>query len=82
MEASIVDLRRRMPEVLRALDRNEEVIVTYRGRKRAVLKPVEDEKPPISAADHESFGMWRDRDIDVDAMVRRLRRGRYRDLRQ
>lgn len=31
MEASILDLRRRMADVLRGLDRNESVKILYRG---------------------------------------------------
>ncbi len=40
MEASIVDLRRRTREILAALDRNETVIITYRGKPKATLTPI------------------------------------------
>lgn len=39
MRASVVDLRYRMKDVLRALDRNEEVTVTYRGKVKGVIVP-------------------------------------------
>ena len=39
MEASIVDLRYRMKDVLRAIDRGETVTVTYRGKEKARLVP-------------------------------------------
>jgi len=79
MKASILDLRRRMAEVLRALERNERVIILYRGREKAILVPrgtPRDDSP--SAKDHAAFGMWSDRkDMeDVSAYVRRLRKGR------
>ena len=72
MKASILDLRRRMKDVLLALDRNESVTILSPTRQRT-KKPVKD---------HEAFGMWRDKkDItDVDAYVRNLRKGRLRDF--
>jgi antitoxin (DNA-binding transcriptional repressor) of toxin-antitoxin stability system len=82
MQATILDLRRRMPEVLRALDRHEEVTILYRGKKRAVLVPAEAvtdtrERNKV-ITDHAAFGMWASRDdlTDVATHVRTLRRGR------
>ncbi|MBI2192911.1 MAG: hypothetical protein HYU36_13105 [Planctomycetes bacterium] len=40
MKASFLDLRRRMREVLRALERNESVTILYHGKEKAVLHPV------------------------------------------
>ncbi len=83
MEASVLDLRRRMKSILRALDRNEPVTLTYRGRKKAVIRPVAGKtKSRASVTQQKAFGMWKDRkDMrDVAAYVRRLRRGRYDDL--
>lgn len=80
MEASILDLRRRMAEVLRALDRNESVKILYRGRQRAILVPAgppDDHRRPVSSL--PAFGMWKDHGAmaDVAAHVRELRRSRY-----
>ena len=80
MKASIVDLRRRMGEVLRALDRNESVKILYRGRERAIMIPsgAAHGKPgPIS--EHPAFGIWKDRkDMEeVATHIRRLREGRF-----
>ena len=36
MKASILDLRRRMSEVLKALERNEDVTILYRGKKKGI----------------------------------------------
>ena len=36
MKASILDLRRRMKDVLLALDRNESVTIFYRGKEKAI----------------------------------------------
>jgi antitoxin (DNA-binding transcriptional repressor) of toxin-antitoxin stability system len=85
MQATILDLRRRMPAVLQALDRNEQVVVLYRGKERAVLVPSHGGKrsakrPRLTA--HPAFGMWADRtdQTDVATHVRTLRAGRRHAL--
>ena len=80
MKASILDLRRRMAEVLRALDRNEPVKILYRGRERAILLPARnDRRRTITVKEHPAFGMWKDHEElkDVAAHVRQLRRARF-----
>ena len=80
MKASVLNLRRRMAEVLRALDRHEPVTILYRGRKRAILVPADrGEHEGKSVTDHPAFGMWKDRkDMeDVRVHVRELRKGRF-----
>ena len=81
MEASIVDLRKRMREVLAAVDRGETVTITYRGRPRAVLTGVDQAKkrPAVPIAEDPAFGMWKDREDtrDAQAYVREMRRPRY-----
>ena len=42
MKATILDLRRRMKDVLLALDRNESVTIYYRGKGNPVTQPSED----------------------------------------
>lgn len=80
MEASIADLRDRMKDVLKALDRNETVDILYRGKKRAVLAPVSEMKPQkLRVCEHPFFGMSRDEE-PVEQVMDRLRGGRYRDL--
>ena len=79
MEASFLDLRRRMSEVLRALDRNETVKILYRGRQRAILVPVGGGgHKGRSVRQHAVFGMWKRRqDLrDVRRYVRGLRKNR------
>jgi hypothetical protein len=79
MKASILDLRRRMRDVLRALERNEPVTILHRGREKGILLPADARKPPtIAVSSHASFGMWKDREDlkDVDSHVRSLRKGR------
>ena len=79
MKASILDLRRRMREVLGALEKNETVTILHRGKEKGVIYPTALQKTPnTSAAEHSSFGMWKDRDDlqDVLRVVRNLRKGR------
>jgi len=39
MKASVVDLRYRMKEILKAIDRNEEVTILYHGKVKGIIKP-------------------------------------------
>ena len=81
MKASILDLRRRMKDILLALDRNESVTIFYRGKEKAILSPSR-RRTDKSVKDHEAFGLWRDKKdtADVDAYVRNLRKGRLNDF--
>lgn len=83
MNATIVDLRYHMKDVLRAIDRGETVTVLYRGREKARLTPVaassgvSGQSAP-KAEDQPFFGMWKDREDMADplAWVRKLRQPR------
>ncbi len=61
MEASVLDLRKKMSEVMSAIDRHERVTLTHRGRRRAIIVPIQ-EKKKVKVADLAAFGMWADRD--------------------
>lgn len=83
MIASVMDLRYKMKEILAALDRNETVTITYRGKERAKMVPVKKPKRKRkSIAEHPACGMWKDREDmkDVEAWLRKVRRSRYHDL--
>jgi len=82
MRASILDLRRRMGDVLKALQRNEEVTLLRRGKTVAVIHPAGGPPGAKRVAAHPAFGMWAGRSdlADVSAAVGRLRRGRFDDL--
>ncbi len=77
MQATVLDLRRNTRDILAALERNERVTLTNRGRKQAVIVPCTEKHRSLSAA-HPAFGIWKDRDdlADVAGHVRRLRKGR------
>ena len=56
MRASILDLRYKMKEVLRALDRNEDVTVVYHGKVKGVIRSTRTDRPR-RIRDHAFFGM-------------------------
>jgi len=78
MKATVVDLRYRMSDVLKALDRNEEVAVLRHGKLKGVIRPAR----PATARrvkDHPLFGIRR-RGKSVEAIMNSLRGGRQRGL--
>jgi antitoxin (DNA-binding transcriptional repressor) of toxin-antitoxin stability system len=81
MKASVVDLRRNMKQVIKALDRNETVILLYRGKEKARIVPTAGPKPSLAKMRaHPAFGMWKDRQdmADPSEYVRAMRtRKRY-----
>ena len=79
MQATVVDLRYRMNDVLKALERNESVSVLYRGKVKGVIRPAAARGPTPSLRDHAFFGS-RASGESVEKTVARLRGGRYRDL--
>lgn len=75
MQASVVELRYRMNDVLKALDRNERVEVLYRGKVKGVLSPC-SEPNETSAKNHPLFGSVKS-DSSVEEIMNDLRGGRH-----
>jgi hypothetical protein len=78
MKASVVDLRYRMNEVLKALDRNEEVEILYHGKPKGILKPYITPSA-TSVREHPFFNMRKGKK-SVRKEMEDLRGGRHRDL--
>ena len=76
MKASIVDLRYKTAEVLKALERNESVTVLYHGKVKGVIKPV-SEGSAASASEHPFFGMHREAETSVLDDLEQLRKARH-----
>jgi prevent-host-death family protein len=78
MKATAKDLRFHSKELLSAVNRGEEVIITYRGKPCAKLIPY-DELKIAQKNKTNLFGMWKDYDIieEVDDYIRDLRKGRF-----
>lgn len=79
MKASVVDLRYKMNDVLKALDRNEVVTVTYRGKVKGKIIPntskSRGEQAPMKH--HPFVGSQKD-DDSVNSIMDNLRGGRYK----
>jgi len=80
MKASIVDLRYKMKEILKALDKNETVTVFHRGILKGTLIPAKTEKKK-KIEDHPFFGMTADNiKKSVLEELDDLRKPRHNDL--
>ena len=79
MQASIVDLRYKMKDILRALERREIVTILYHGKVKGRILPAErDAEPRVTA--HPFFGMKAADARPVDKVMEKLRAGRFRAL--
>ncbi|MCX6591658.1 MAG: hypothetical protein NTZ56_09050 [Acidobacteria bacterium] len=84
MKATVTDLRLRLKDVLAALDRGEPVTLTYRGKDRAQIKPVQNVRPDWEERlrkmqAHPAIGMWANREDmkDPTAYIMKMRESRY-----
>ncbi len=80
MKATIVDLRYKMNDILKALDRNEVVTVLYHGKTKAIIVPAQS---PVlkKIQDHPFFGMSAgDAQKPVLDELDDLRQPRYNDI--
>lgn len=79
MNASIVDLRYKMKDVLRALERRETVTILYHGKVKGTIAPVE-ERARMTVTTHPFFGMTATDTRSVAAVLDELRGGRFHAL--
>jgi hypothetical protein len=80
MKATIVDLRYKMNDVLKALDRNEAVTVLYHGKIKAIIVPAKGQVLK-KIKDHPFFGMSAgDARKSVLDELDDLRKPRYNDV--
>ncbi|SHF10499.1 Antitoxin component of toxin-antitoxin stability system, DNA-binding transcriptional repressor [Modicisalibacter ilicicola DSM 19980] len=69
MEATTKELRLHTRELISATDRGEEVIITYRGKRRAKLVAWSEERQSIKeGARNPAFGLWQNRSTDSDSV--------------
>lgn len=76
MKATIVDLRYKTADILKALDRNESVTVSYHGKVKGIIKPVGG-KSAEKVTEHPFFNMHREADEPVLDVLERLRKPRH-----
>lgn len=78
MEATVVDLRYKMNDIIKALDRNEEVEILYHGKPKGTIIPT-IAPPSMRVKDHPFFNMDASTE-SIDQTMDGLRGGRCRDL--
>jgi antitoxin (DNA-binding transcriptional repressor) of toxin-antitoxin stability system len=79
MEASVVDLRYKMKDVLEALERREKVRILYHGKLKGTIIPASGAQK-LKIADHPFFGMRAAEKASVSEMMDNLRGGRHNAL--
>lgn len=78
MNASVIDLRYKMNDVLKALDRNEDVTILYHGKVKGVISS-RDHTKSKKIIEHAFFNMNKT-DESVEEQMTQLRGGRFDDL--
>jgi len=79
MEATTKDLRLHTRELIAATDRGEKIVITYRGKPRAMLTPITEQlQAGKRQTRNPAFGLWQEsqQTESVDEQVRRLRQPR------
>ncbi len=79
MRASIVDLRYKMNDVLKALNRNEQVTILYHGSIKGIIIPTPKQRGK-KVEGHPFFGMLRHEKKPVLEELKDLRKVRYGDI--
>ena len=77
MKASALDLRYRMNEVLKALERRERISLLYHGKVKGAIVPI-GRKGTVPTPDHPFFGMGSTEERSVTVVMEHLRGERYR----
>jgi len=76
MEASIIDLRYKMKDVLCALERKEEVTILYRGKVKGTIMPT-GAGTAMDVRNHPFFGSSSGEGESIATEMDRLRGGRF-----
>jgi PHD/YefM family antitoxin component YafN of YafNO toxin-antitoxin module len=76
MKATVIDLRYKMSDILKALDRRERVTLLYHGKVKGVIVPM-NEKKSMKVTDHPFFKMTDGEEKSVAQQMAALRRGRF-----
>ena len=76
MKASVVDLRYKMNEVIKALDKREKVTILYRGKVKGIILPAGADKSN-KVEDHPFFDMAGKEEKSVTEQMKELRGSRF-----
>jgi len=79
MKASIVDLRYKMKEVLKALRRKEAVHILYHGKVMGIILPVKTSSGKKKSVTHLLFGMSKKKasQAEIEKEMAKLRGSRF-----
>jgi len=72
MQISIVDLT--YIDILKALERNENITVLHHGKVKGIIKPIRKKQ---NIREHPFFGLCKEQDIPVLEELENLRKPRY-----
>ena len=78
MTVTAKDLRFNISMLFDVLSKGEDVTITYRGKPKAKLSPLNSEQGELKS--DEMFGMHKETEQSVDEVLRSLRKGRNFDL--
>ena len=76
MQATILDLRYKMKDILKALDKREKVRILYHGKEKGTIIPAQN-KLHKKICKHPFFGMRVKESVSVNRIMDELRKGRY-----
>lgn len=79
MKTSLLELRRQTNKVVEAIDKNQKVTVTRRGKPFAIMTPVKQSASDKRVKDHPAFGMHEDVKSKNDVLdhLKKVRSSRY-----
>ena len=76
MKVNVTDLKYKMGEILKALDRRERITLLYHGKTKGIIVPVNENKS-VKVVDHPFFNMVKGKGKSVALQMARLRRSRF-----
>ncbi len=76
MVATAKDLRFNISQLFDVINKGEDVTITYRGNPTAKLIPIDKKREK----ENDMFGMWADKDIEVNKFIRNTRENRKFDI--
>ena len=76
MNASILDLRYRTRNILKALENRETIVIMYHGKPKGMIVPLHG-KERARVHDHPFFGMSAKEKGSVQGIMHDLRNGRH-----
>lgn len=79
MKTTLLELRRQTNKVVEAIEKNQQVTLTRRGKRFAVITPAKSEGKGLRVKDHPAFGMYASVQSkeDVVEYMKKIRSSRY-----